>query len=140
MGLPAGASLRQTSSWKILGGQYFQLEVWLTSSWKIVRRTRSSRLRLPRGRFDPCSIANRAAQANVVTAPGDSPVPEIPDELFRQAKARAALEGIKLKDLMVRGLQLALESPRAAGHRASFPILTSQRRDVVTLEQVQAAL
>ena len=65
---------------------------------------------------------------------------EIPDELFRQAKARAALEGIKLKDLMVRGLQLALETPNTTGHRTVFPIIKSNRRDVLTVEQVQAAL
>ena len=30
---------------------------------------------------------------------------EIPGDLFREAKAKAALEGIKLKDLVRRGLE-----------------------------------
>ena len=30
---------------------------------------------------------------------------EIPDDLFREAKAKAALEGIKLKDLVARGIR-----------------------------------
>jgi hypothetical protein len=33
---------------------------------------------------------------------------EIPDDLFREAKARAALDGMKLKDLVAEGLRLAL--------------------------------
>jgi hypothetical protein len=37
---------------------------------------------------------------------------ELPDELFRQAKAEAALRGRKLKDLVEEGLRLVLETPR----------------------------
>ena len=36
---------------------------------------------------------------------------ELPDELFRQAKAAAALRGRKLKDLVEEGLRRVLESP-----------------------------
>ena len=35
---------------------------------------------------------------------------EIPDDLYRKAKATAALRGIKLKDLIEDGLRLALKS------------------------------
>jgi hypothetical protein len=35
---------------------------------------------------------------------------ELPDELYRQAKAQAALRGRKLKDLVEEGLRLALEA------------------------------
>lgn len=68
---------------------------------------------------------------------------EIPEALFRQAKARAALEGLALRDLFVRGLQLALQnpSPTSTGKRAKFPLIhaagTAPR---LTDEQVAEAL
>ncbi len=37
---------------------------------------------------------------------------EVPDDLYRQAKAEAALRGRKLKDLIEEGLRLVLEAPR----------------------------
>jgi hypothetical protein len=36
---------------------------------------------------------------------------ELPDPLYRQAKAAAALSGRKLKDLVEQGLRLVLETP-----------------------------
>ena len=36
---------------------------------------------------------------------------EVPDDLYRQAKAEAALRGRKLKDLIEEGLRLVLQSP-----------------------------
>ena len=36
---------------------------------------------------------------------------ELPDTLYRQAKATAALRGRKLKDLVEEGLRLVLEAP-----------------------------
>jgi hypothetical protein len=36
---------------------------------------------------------------------------ELPDSLFRQAKARAALQGRALKDLVADGLKLLLQTP-----------------------------
>ena len=36
---------------------------------------------------------------------------EVPDELFRRAKAEAALRGRKLKDLVEEGLRLVLQVP-----------------------------
>jgi hypothetical protein len=38
---------------------------------------------------------------------------EVPDELYRRAKAEAALRGRKLKDLIEEGLRLVLERPHA---------------------------
>ena len=38
---------------------------------------------------------------------------DLPDELFRRAKAEAALRGRKLKDLIEEGLQLVLSAPPA---------------------------
>jgi len=40
---------------------------------------------------------------------------ELPDELFRRAKATAALRGRKLKDLVEEGLRRVLESPESGG-------------------------
>lgn len=37
---------------------------------------------------------------------------EVPDDLYRRAKAEAALSGRKLKDLVEEGLRLVLASPR----------------------------
>lgn len=49
---------------------------------------------------------------------------EIPDELFREAKARAAMNGIKLKDLITDALRTKLHAvPAPKGHRVKFPII-----------------
>jgi hypothetical protein len=37
---------------------------------------------------------------------------EVPDELYRRAKAEAALRGQKFRELVEEGLRLALETPR----------------------------
>jgi hypothetical protein len=42
---------------------------------------------------------------------------EMPDDLYRRAKAEAALRGRKLKDLVEEGLRLVLETPRKAQRR-----------------------
>jgi hypothetical protein len=56
---------------------------------------------------------------------------ELPDDLFRQAKARAALQGRALKDLVAEGLRLLLQTPkgvhsRALSRRTQFPIIKSK--------------
>ena len=43
---------------------------------------------------------------------------EVSDELYRRAKAVAALEGRRLKDLVEEGLRHVLEGRRSAGTRA----------------------
>jgi len=52
---------------------------------------------------------------------------EIPDPVFRQIKARAAMEGIKLKDIVSDALDLYLRTPRVASKaqvsRCPFPIV-----------------
>ena len=68
---------------------------------------------------------------------------EIPETLFRQAKARAALEGLALRDLFVRGLQLALQNPASTttGRRAKFPLIhAADNAPRLTDAQVAAAL
>ena len=44
---------------------------------------------------------------------------ELPDELYRQAKSRAALRGRRLRDQVEEGLRLVLEEPLQAGPRPS---------------------
>jgi len=67
---------------------------------------------------------------------------EIPEPLFRQAKARAAMDGITLRDLFVYGLQLAVQnSPTPAKQRAAFPLIRSDKSSPpLTDEQIYAAL
>ena len=51
---------------------------------------------------------------------------ELPDELYRQAKAEAALRGCKLKDLVEEGLRLVLEAPRKTHPNCSLAELTKR--------------
>jgi hypothetical protein len=46
---------------------------------------------------------------------------DLPDELFRRAKAEAALRGRKLKDLVEEGLRRVLEEPEPQENRTSAP-------------------
>jgi hypothetical protein len=54
---------------------------------------------------------------------------EIPDDLYREAKARAAMENRKIKDLVAEGIRLVLErsalaDERPTGKRPSpFPLI-----------------
>jgi len=68
---------------------------------------------------------------------------EIPEALFRQAKARAALEGLSLREMVLRGLQLALKTPlpETVGTRVRFPLISaSPDAPRLTSEQVYQAL
>jgi hypothetical protein len=56
---------------------------------------------------------------------------EVPDELYRRAKAAAALRGRKLKDLVEEGLRLVLEAPRKARRPRSLSKLTKRARGVI---------
>ena len=68
---------------------------------------------------------------------------EISDDLFRQAKAQAALQGIQLRDLVEHGLRLAMETPQTAanGKRTAFPLIKgSGDAPTLTDEQVAAVM
>jgi len=53
---------------------------------------------------------------------------DIPDELFRQAKATAARNGFTLKDLVADGLRLVLRQPKPEGRRLKFPLIPRSLR------------
>jgi len=56
---------------------------------------------------------------------------EVPDELYRRAKAEAALRGRKLRDLVEEGLRLVLEAPRKTRHQPSLTELTKRARGMI---------
>jgi hypothetical protein len=56
---------------------------------------------------------------------------EIPDDLYRQAKAEAALRGHKLRDLIEEGLRLVLEAPRKPARRPSLADLMRRARGMI---------
>jgi len=56
---------------------------------------------------------------------------EVPDDLYRRAKAEAALRGRKLKDLIEEGLRLVLEAPRTRRKPPSLAGLTKRARGII---------
>jgi hypothetical protein len=56
---------------------------------------------------------------------------ELPDPLYRQAKAEAALRGRKLKDLVEEGLRLVLEAPPDKARHPDLAELMKHARGVV---------
>lgn len=56
---------------------------------------------------------------------------ELSEELFRRAKAEAALRGRKFKDLVEEGLRLVLRTPRGGNGHRSLEKLMSPARGVV---------
>ncbi|MBV8536810.1 MAG: hypothetical protein JO128_14520 [Alphaproteobacteria bacterium] len=53
---------------------------------------------------------------------------EVPDDLYRRAKAEAALRGRKVRDLIEEGLRLVLDSPRVSGRPQSLAALMKRAR------------
>lgn len=56
---------------------------------------------------------------------------DVPDDLYRRAKAEAALRGRKLKDLVEEGLRLVLDTPRKPRQRPRLAGLMKRARGVV---------
>jgi len=56
---------------------------------------------------------------------------EVPDDLYRKAKAIAALRGRKLKDLVEEGLRLVLEAPGRGPRQRDLAELMQHARGVV---------
>jgi len=68
---------------------------------------------------------------------------DLPDDLFRKAKARAAMQGQALKDLVADALKLLLQTPKEAAappRRTQFPIVKPKDPNrKLTPEMVTAA-
>jgi hypothetical protein len=56
---------------------------------------------------------------------------EVPDDLYRRAKAEAALRGRKLKDLIEEGLRLVLEARRKTRRHPSLAGLMKRARGAI---------
>lgn len=56
---------------------------------------------------------------------------EVPDELYRRAKAEAALRGSKFRELIEEGLKLALERPRRTRRPSGLSGLMKRARGVI---------
>lgn len=56
---------------------------------------------------------------------------EVPDELYRRAKAEAALRGRKLRDLVEEGLRLVLDAPPRTDRPSSLARLTKRARGMI---------
>jgi hypothetical protein len=56
---------------------------------------------------------------------------DLPDAVYRQAKAEAALRGRKLKDLIEEGLRLVLDAPPPAAKRPDLAGLMRDARGVI---------
>jgi hypothetical protein len=56
---------------------------------------------------------------------------EVPDELYRRAKAEAALRGRKLRDLVEEGLRLVLDAQRKTRRDPSLAGLTKRARGMI---------
>jgi hypothetical protein len=56
---------------------------------------------------------------------------ELPDDLYRRAKAEAAMSGRKLKDLIEEGLLRILEAPRKTASKPSLAALMKGARGII---------
>jgi hypothetical protein len=56
---------------------------------------------------------------------------EVPDELYRRAKALAAIRGRKIKDLVEEGLRLVVEDPRQRKDQRGLLQLMKRARGAV---------
>lgn len=67
---------------------------------------------------------------------------DIPDELFREVKAKAAMEGKKLKDLVAESLRSSLsrEANKETSQHAKFPILKTKGAGILSSDKDIAEL
>lgn len=59
---------------------------------------------------------------------------ELPEDLFRQVKAKAALEGAKLKDLLTRYVENGLRQPspsQASLERSELPVIRRRGKQAI---------
>ena len=63
---------------------------------------------------------------------------DIPDEIYRKLKVKAALEGQTVREITVRAIQREIEQPAAAaGRRLTEPILKSYAPGSIRIENEQ---
>jgi hypothetical protein len=66
---------------------------------------------------------------------------DVPDDLYREIKVKAAREGRKVSDLVAEGLRLVLVQAPAAKRRVEFPILKDDpMRPSISADDVERAL
>jgi hypothetical protein len=59
---------------------------------------------------------------------------DLPDDLFRQVKAKAALEGARLKDLLTRYVESGLRQPvRRSLKRSKLPVIERRGKQIANL-------
>lgn len=57
---------------------------------------------------------------------------DLPDELFRQVKAKAALEGAKLKELLTRYVENGLrETAKPSSQRSKLPVIKRRGKQAI---------
>jgi hypothetical protein len=56
---------------------------------------------------------------------------ELPDDLYRRAKAEAALRGRKLKDIIQEGVQLVLDGPQKTPKHSSLAKLLKKENGIM---------
>jgi hypothetical protein len=56
---------------------------------------------------------------------------ELPEDLYRRAKAEAALRGRKLRDLVEEGLRLVLETSRKARRKPRLAAMLKRARGMI---------
>jgi hypothetical protein len=68
---------------------------------------------------------------------------EIPDALFREAKATAARNGSKLKDLVAEGLRMVLGKSLPQGRHLKFPLIPGKpgapRLTAARVQEIEAS-
>ncbi len=51
----------------------------------------------------------------------------LPDELYRELKVRAAREGVPVTDLVVKGLQMLMAAGTPKARRIEFPLIPAKK-------------
>ena len=65
---------------------------------------------------------------------------DLPDDLYRQAKSKAAIDGVRVRDLIEDGLRRVLGLPgKSKSRRARFPLKKSHRPGALSTDDVRAA-
>lgn len=62
---------------------------------------------------------------------------DIPNSLYRALKKKIAIEGGSVKDLIVRGLELELQSPRKQNVQRRSPVIDSDKPGSLDLDNAK---